>query len=97
MFLPMNLCFFAHEANRTVISGDWKLVSKGTNKAPYTSNWELFNLKNDRTETKNRAIENPQKTQELKLLWENWAKENNVYTLYGRGWNEKIAADVTKN
>ncbi len=42
------------------------------------------------------AIENPQKTHELKLLWENWAKENNVYPLDGRGWNEKIAADITK-
>ncbi len=88
--------FFEHEANRAVISGDWKLVSKGTNKAPYTNNWELFNLKNDRTETQNLANENPQKAEELKLLWENWAEKNNVYPLDGRGWNEKIAADITK-
>jgi arylsulfatase len=88
--------FFEHEANRAVISGDWKLVSKGTNKAPYTNDWELFNLKNDRTETQNLANENPQKAEELKLLWENWAEKNNVYPLDGRGWNEKIAADITK-
>jgi len=89
--------FFEHEANRAVISGDWKLVSKGTNKAPYTSNWELFNLKDDRTETQNLALENPKKIQELKLLWENWAKENNVYPLDGRSWKEKIAADSLKS
>lgn len=88
--------FFEHEANRAVISGDWKLVSKGTNKPPYTTDWELFNLKDDRTETQNLASENPQKTQELQILWDNWAKENHVYPLDGRGWNEKIAADITK-
>jgi len=77
-----------------VISGDWKLVSKGTNKAPYTSEWELFNLKEDRTETNNLIESQPEKAKELETLWDNWAKNNHVYPLDGRGWNEKIAADV---
>jgi arylsulfatase len=88
--------FFEHEANRAVIAGDWKLVSKGINKAPYTTNWELYNLKEDRTETNNLIDDNPDKAKELEVLWDAWAKENHVYPLDGRGWNEKIAADVTK-
>lgn len=89
--------FFEHEANRAVIAGDWKLVSKGKNKAPYTTNWELFNLKTDRTETTNLIQSKPEKAKELETLWDNWAKENNVYPLDARGWNNKIAADVTKS
>ncbi len=88
--------FFEHETNRAVISGQWKLVSKGTKKAPYTGDWELYNLKVDRTETNNLLHSNPEKAKELKILWGNWATENHVYPLDGRGWNEKIAADVTK-
>jgi hypothetical protein len=38
----------------------------------------------------------PAKAKELEILWDNWARENNVYPLDARGWNEKIAADVTK-
>lgn len=88
--------FFEHEANRAVIDGDWKLVSKGTKVAPYTSDWELYNLRDDRTETKNLVTSNPDKAKEMEQLWDNWAKNNHVYPLDGRGWNEKIAADVTK-
>lgn len=89
--------FFEHEANRAVIAGDWKLVSKGLKNAPFTSEWELYNLKCDRTETKNLAQSNTEKAKELEILWNNWANENNVYPLDGRGWNDKIAADVQKS
>lgn len=88
--------FFEHEANRAVIDGEWKLVSKRTKKSPYTSDWELFNLKEDRTETNNLVEKYPEKASELQDLWENWAENNNVYPLDGRGWSEKIDADVTK-
>ncbi|MCH2206646.1 MAG: arylsulfatase [Lentisphaerales bacterium] len=45
---------------------NWKLVSfkKG--------DWELYNLSNDRTETKNLAQEMPEKVQEMKKLYEGW-------------------------
>jgi arylsulfatase len=86
--------FFEHEANRAVIDGYWKLVSKGTYKPPYSGDWELYNLKSDRTETNNLIEEYPKKAEELKDLWENWAEQNNVYPLDGRGWNQKIEADV---
>lgn len=88
--------FFEHHANRAVIMGNWKLVSIGKKKAPYTGDWELYNLKEDRTETKNLLALYPEKAKELEILWDDWAKENQVYPLDGRGWNQKIQSDITK-
>ena len=55
--------WYYHEGNRGVRVGDWKLVAG--NKEP----WELFNLKEDRTESNNLAAENPVKVQELEKQW----------------------------
>jgi arylsulfatase len=88
--------FFEHEAHRAVIEGNWKLVALGRRNAPYEGLWELYDLSADRTETNNLVDANPEKAENLRILWENWASENNVYPLNGMGWNEKIAADVTK-
>lgn len=88
--------FFEHEANRAVISGKWKLVSRGIRIAPYEGPWELYDLLSDRTETNNLIDQQAEIAKELKLLWENWARENNVFPLNGLGWGEKIKADVTK-
>ena len=88
--------FFEHEAHRAVIEGNWKLVALGRRNAPYEGLWELYDLSADRTETNNLVDANPEKAEKLRILWENWASENNVYPLNGMGWNEKIAADVTK-
>ncbi len=56
--------WFRHEGNRAIRVGDWKLVAAGE-KAP----WELYNLRNDRTETKNLAAERPEKANELAETW----------------------------
>ncbi len=45
-----------HETNRAVRVGDWKLVSLG-GKGP----WELYNLREDRTEMKDLAASIPTK------------------------------------
>ena len=43
--------------------GDWKLVAvKG-------QDWELYNLKNDRCETKNLASNHPEKVKEMSGYW----------------------------
>lgn len=88
--------FFEHEANRAVISGNWKLVSKGLNKIPYTGPWELYDIAVDRTEMNNIIDQMPEMANDLKDLWENWASSNHVYPLNGSGWNAKIKSDVTK-
>ena len=88
--------FFEHEANRAVIDGDWKLVSNGTRKFPFEGEWELYNLTNDRSETKNLIRQYPKKAAELETLWTKWANENQVFPLDNSGWFEKIDADITK-
>jgi arylsulfatase len=62
--------WWLHEKNRALRVGDWKIVAAGTD-AP----WELYNLKTDRSETKNLAAENPGKLKELVALWQQRADE----------------------
>ncbi len=62
--------------NRAIRQGDWKLrwevIPMGK------SDWELFNLAADPAEKHDLAAENPGKVKEMLLLWDKYAKENNV-------------------
>jgi len=82
--------FWEHNANRAVTSGDWKLVSFGKKDAPYTTKWELYNLKKDRTETNDLAKNYPEIAEELASKWQQWAERANVLPLDGRIWPEKL-------
>lgn len=64
-----DIIYWEHEGGRAIRSGDWKLVSLKN------ANWQLFNLATDLSETKNIAIENPNKVRELKELWNTWARK----------------------
>lgn len=61
--------FWEHEGGRAVRLGDWKLVSLKN------ANWQLFDLANDLSETRNVAVEYPDKVKELKALWNTWARK----------------------
>ncbi|MSR54462.1 MAG: arylsulfatase [Gemmataceae bacterium] len=61
--------FWEHEGNRAVRSGNWKLVAKGPG-----AKWELYNIDQDRVESKDLASKHPEKARELALKWEAWAK-----------------------
>lgn len=65
--------FFEHVRGRAVRHGDWKLVSLGEKRA-----WELYDLKNDRSEMTNLATQYPQMVEELKAKWTAWASSNHV-------------------
>jgi arylsulfatase len=71
--------WFSHEGNRALRMGDWKIVAAGAEAA-----WELYDLSNDRSETRNRAKEKPEK---LKELVDRWTREAADY----RKWAEKDA------
>lgn len=64
--------FWEHEGNRAVRKDDWKLVSK------YPGKWELYNLKEDRTEMNNMVELKPEIAAELKKMYNDWAKRCNV-------------------
>ena len=56
-----------HEGNRGIRAGDWKLV------ASYKGDWELYDLGSDRSETRNRAAEQPERVSTLAAEWQAWA------------------------
>ena len=56
--------WWAHEGNRAIRVGDWKLV------AARDQPWELYDLATDRTETHNLAPENPARVRELAQRWQ---------------------------
>jgi arylsulfatase A-like enzyme len=65
--------FWEHEGNKAVRLGDWKAVARGRGA------WELYNLSDDRTETRNLASRRPAKTRELAALWDDWAARCGVW------------------
>lgn len=67
------ILFNEHEGGRSVRTKDWKLVTLDAREP-----WQLFQINQDRTETKNVADKFPKVVQELDSLWQNWAKENKV-------------------
>ena len=67
--------YFEHEGNRAVLFGKWKLVAlKG-------QPWELYDLKEDRSELNNLVDEKPQLAATIARSWDKWAKENLVTPL----------------
>jgi arylsulfatase A-like enzyme len=92
--VPREAIYFEHEAHRAVRKGQWKLVSRAVFRPPYTGPWELYDLEKDRTETNNLAEQFPDIVAEMAAMWDDWAKQNNVYPLDGRGWNTKIRAST---
>ncbi|MCD6338871.1 MAG: arylsulfatase [Verrucomicrobia bacterium] len=66
---PHRFLWWLHEGNRAIRMGDWKLVAD--RKGP----WELYNLAQDRSETRNLAARFPGRVKELAALWEReWAQ-----------------------
>ncbi len=65
--------FWEHEGNRAIRIGTWKLVSKHPN------DWELYDMRADRTELNNLAAAQPERVREMSSLWEAWAKRVGVH------------------
>ncbi len=67
--------WWAHEGNRAIRVGDWKLV------AARDQDWELYNLASDRTETRDLAKQRPEKVRELSVRWQE--RRDEFYGLVG--------------
>ncbi|QDV53637.1 arylsulfatase [Gimesia fumaroli] len=73
--------FIEHESNAFVRDGDWKLVGRGVSPAKgfQPQKWELYDVKQDRTELNNLAKEKPEMVSDLSAQWQAWAKRVGVY------------------
>jgi arylsulfatase len=68
--------------NRSFYQDGWKLVALHTRGAGYDdSEWELYELTTDPTETVDLAAEQPGKVKEMSEAWERSAHENLVFPL----------------
>lgn len=68
---PRNI-YWEHEGNRAVLDGDWKLV------AQHGGPWELYNLANDRIETKDQAKAEPARVEKMVAQYQAWASRAQV-------------------
>ncbi len=64
--------YFAHEGNRAVRDGKWKLVMK------FKGPWELYDMEADRTERHDLLAQEPEVATRLIHEWESWAKRADV-------------------
>ena len=60
--------YWEHMGNKAIRHGKWKLVSARKGK------WELYDIENDRTELNDLADKYPKKTEQMKVMFESWAK-----------------------
>lgn len=65
--------FNEHMGGRLVRTSEWKLVKLDNN-----SPWELYNLRENRTETINVADQHPEVVHQLDSLWQEWARKDHV-------------------
>ena len=66
--------FGEHYENQYVRWNDWKAI-----KDQESDCWELYNIKNDRTERHNLSAKYPDILNKLIKKWNNWAADSNVY------------------
>lgn len=80
--MPDRYIYAEHEGNRMVRKGDWKLVSANFR----GDEWELYNIKEDRTEQHNRIKEYPEMAKELGNAYFEWADHSDVL-YFPKVWN----------
>ncbi|MEG3659917.1 arylsulfatase [Arenibacter palladensis] len=68
--------FWEHEGNKAVRLGDYKLVMEWKSKEH--NNWELYNIKEDRTEIYDLSEKEPGQVAHMVEMWNAWAKQKNV-------------------
>ena len=67
---PHDVLYWEHTGHRAVREGDWKLVAERG-----SSDWELYNIREDRTELHDLSKEKPEMTLRLRGIWESWAED----------------------
>lgn len=70
--LDREALYWEHRGNRAVRSGKWKLV------AMRDKPWELYDMDEDRTESRNLADQHPELVEKLAEMWQSWAEQTFV-------------------
>jgi len=73
-----NPLFWEHEGNRAMRSGDWKLVSVYNNSSKKFKEWELYDLKKDRSELDDLSGKYPERTSQMIDQYNQWAERAGV-------------------
>lgn len=73
-----DVLYWQHEGNRAVRKGDWKIVSRFDYKNMTHLPWELYDIPEDRSETRNLAGQYPEKVDSMIVLYDRWAERVNV-------------------
>lgn len=74
--VPERTLFWQHETHAAVRRGEWKAVTDNDRGKPIT--WELYDLRTDRSETKNLAGDHPELVAELDAAWQKFARRAQV-------------------
>jgi arylsulfatase A-like enzyme len=83
---PRHVQYFEQLGNRAIWKDGWKLVTEHKDGVDFdTDRWELYNLRDDFSETNDLAATNLAKVEELKKLWWSEAEKYGVLPLDGRG------------
>lgn len=79
--LPERHILFEHEGNAAIRKGDWKLVGQKVmaKESTHTDRWELYNIKDDRSELNDLSSDFPEKFEELRSLFEEEAPRVRFY------------------
>jgi arylsulfatase A-like enzyme len=92
--------YWEHQANRAMRMGKWKIISPGILNGAYgkwkTYNslpWQLYDLENDRSESKDLSAEHPELVKKMVAMWEQWAHKTNVYPMPWKEEKNPVIAD----
>ena len=87
--------YFEQLGHRAIWNDGWKLVAEHKPETDFDSDkWELYNINEDFSETKDLSTKLPEKAQQLKKLWWSEADKYGVLPLDGRGLTRLISAQT---
>jgi len=80
--------YFSHQGNMALRHGNWKIVKRRDN----NNEWELYNIADDRVESRNLAERYPERLAQMTATWE---RKNHQYTNVDRFIGSERATSVS--
>ena len=67
--------YWQHETNSAIRRENWKLVTSNDRES---DKWELYDIRQDRSESNNLSSNQPQLVKDMISDWEKWAQDSDV-------------------